>query len=191
MVEYLVKGCSTLDQFDLRTNPFAGLTPRDGPDAIARAVEARLADPASDEDRMHRAQQNLQIDSDDGETSGRIALVDGLEVRLSLRTVGEHHFRVTVFDPQRRPVPSASAELTIVRTYASARGIPATHDLAVKALRDDLSEENELLISLRKGTPLPTDRTPLRVRAARSLQHDEPRPARDCPWTPSAVSGVT
>jgi len=50
-----------LDLFDLRTNPFAvvGLTPRDGPDAIARAVEAQLADTAADEDRLRRAQQSL------------------------------------------------------------------------------------------------------------------------------------
>jgi hypothetical protein len=50
-----------LDLFDLTTNPFAvlGLTPRDNADAIARAVEALLADPAADEGRVRRAQQNL------------------------------------------------------------------------------------------------------------------------------------
>lgn len=50
-----------MELFDLRTNPFAvlGLTPRDGPDAIARAVEARLADPVADEHRLRQAQQNL------------------------------------------------------------------------------------------------------------------------------------
>jgi molecular chaperone DnaK len=117
---------------------------------------------------------DLQVDSHDGWTSGRTALADGLEVRVPLRTVGEHRFRVTVFDPQGRPAPSATTELTIVRTYASARGIPATHDLAVKALKDDLSKENELLIFLHKGTPLPREHMPLRVRAARSLHHGEP-----------------
>jgi molecular chaperone DnaK len=129
-------------------------------------LRARVKDGAAGHD--------LQVDSQDGWTSGRTALADGLEVRLPLRTVGEHRFRVTVFDPQGRPVPSASAQLTIVRTYASARDIPATHDLAVKALKDDLSEENELLIFLHKGTPLPTERLPLKVRSARSLNHGEP-----------------
>jgi hypothetical protein len=56
-----VKRVFDLDLFDLGTNPFAvlGLTPRDKPDAITRAVEARLADPAADEDGLRRAQQNL------------------------------------------------------------------------------------------------------------------------------------
>lgn len=121
------------------------------------------------------AGHDLQVDSHSGWTSGRSRLTNGLEITLPLRTVGEHRFRVTVFDPQGRPVPSASAELTVVRTYASASGIPATHDLAIKALKSDLSEENELIIFLHKGTPLPTECPPLKVRAARSLQPGEPK----------------
>ena len=99
------------------------------------------------------AGHDLEVESD-GWTSGRCKLADGLEIGLPLRTVGEHRFRVTVFDPQGRPVPSASAELTIVRTYASASAIPATHSLAVKLLESDLSEVNTLVIFLQKGTSL-------------------------------------
>jgi hypothetical protein len=47
--------------FDLRTNPFAvlGVSPRDGRDAITRALEQRLGDPEIDEDFLHQAQRSL------------------------------------------------------------------------------------------------------------------------------------
>jgi len=117
---------------------------------------------------------DLQVDSHDGWTSGRSALVDGLEVRLPLRTVGEHRFRVTVFDLQGRPVPSASAELTIMRTYASASGTRATHNIAVKIRDSDLSEVNTLEAFLKKETTttLPAENT-LEVRAARAVRSGE------------------
>ncbi len=127
-------------------------------------LRARVQRPAAGHD--------LEVESD-GWTSGRCKLADGLEISLPLRTMGEHQFHVTVFDPQGRPVPPASAELTIVRTYASASAIPATHSLAVKALESDLSEVNTLLVFLEKGRALPADGPPLKVRAARSLKPDE------------------
>ena len=114
----------------------------------------------------------VQVDSDEGWTSGRKALADGLEVELPLPRVGEHRFRATVFDPQGRPVPSASAELTIVRTHASARGIPATKHLAVKLRESDLSKGNILASFLAKGELLPTSGT-LPVRSAETIRFGE------------------
>ncbi len=114
----------------------------------------------------------VQIDCDDGWTSGRKELLDGLEVELPLRAVGEHRFRATVFDPRGRPVASASAELMIVRTYASARGIRATHHLAVKVRESEFRERNTLDIFLQKGADLP-DNDELPVRAARTLKSGE------------------
>ena len=119
------------------------------------------------------AEYALQVDSHEGWTSGRSELVDGLEVKLPLPRVGEHRFRANVFDPQGRPVPAASTELTIVRTHASARGIPATRHLAVKLRESDLSQGNTLDVFLPKGEQLPkSNRLP--VRAAESLRSGEP-----------------
>jgi molecular chaperone DnaK len=123
--------------------------------------------------RQGAAGHDLQVDSHDGWTSGRSPLVDGIEVRLPLGTVGEHRFRITVFDQRGRPVPSASAELTIVRTYTSASGTPATHNIAVKIRESDLSEVNTLAPFLKKETTtLPAEST-LKVRAARALRSGE------------------
>jgi molecular chaperone DnaK len=123
--------------------------------------------------QLPAAGHELEVDSE-GWTSGRCELADGLELALPLRAAGEHRFRVIVFDPEGRPVPSASAELTIVRTYASASGIPATHSLAVKVLESGLSKVNTLAVFLEKGTSLPAKSDSLPVRAARPLKPDEP-----------------
>jgi molecular chaperone DnaK len=114
----------------------------------------------------------IQIDSEEGWESGRMALADGLEVKLPLRRAGENRFRAIVFDPSGRPVPSASAELTIVRIHASARSIPATRNLAVMIRESDAAEHNELEIFLVKGAELPKSGMKP-VRAARSLKSDE------------------
>jgi molecular chaperone DnaK len=123
--------------------------------------------------KSRAAGYDLQVDSHEGWTSGRSELVDGLEVKLPLPRVGKHRFRATVFDPQGRPVPAASTEITIVRTHASARGIPATRHLAVKLRESDLSQGNTLDVFLPKGEQLPkSNRLP--VRAAESLRSGEP-----------------
>jgi molecular chaperone DnaK len=122
--------------------------------------------------KSRAAGYEVQVDSDEGWTSGRKELLDGLDVKLPLRRVGEHRFRANVFDPHGRPVASASTQLVIVRTHASARGIPATHNLAVKIRESDLSEQNTLDIFLKKGTDLPMSAVKC-VRAARSLTSGE------------------
>ena len=111
----------------------------------------------------------VQVDSDQGSTTGRKTLADGLEVELPLRKLGENRFRALVFDPTGRPVASASTEFVIVRTYASARDMRATHNLAVKVLDSDRSVVSTLEIFLEKGTPLPKTGT-INVRAAKSLE---------------------
>jgi molecular chaperone DnaK len=123
--------------------------------------------------KSRAAGYDLQVDSHEGWTSGRSELVDGQEVKLPLPRVGEHRFRATVFDPQGRPVPAASTEITIVRTHASARGIPATRHLAVKLRESDLSKGNTLDIFLAKGDQLPASNA-LPVRAAATLRFGEP-----------------
>jgi molecular chaperone DnaK len=114
----------------------------------------------------------VQVDSHEGWTSGRKALADGFEAKLPLRGVGEHHFHANVFDPAGRPVPSASTDLVIVRAHASARAMPATHNIAVKVRESEFNERNTLDILLEKGAKLPTEGV-RRVRAARTLKPDE------------------
>jgi molecular chaperone DnaK len=66
---------------------------------------------------------------------------------------GENDFRATLFDASGRPL--GATVLKVVRTYASAAGIPATQTLAVK-VRDSVGGSRNVLDPLvKKGTLLP------------------------------------
>jgi molecular chaperone DnaK len=108
-----------------------------------------------------------------GLTTSREALSDDTSVDLPLTDMGENRFRLLVFDPSGRPVASASSDFVIVRTHASAQGIPATQNIAIKVRESDHSGRNTLLLFIEKGTLLPAQGS-CKVRAARRIKSGEP-----------------
>jgi molecular chaperone DnaK len=95
----------------------------------------------------------VQIDAMTGWTSGRVEVRDGAAIKVPVADHGDNGFRATLFDASGRPL--GATILNIVRTYASAAGIPATQTLAVK-VRDSAGGSRNLLDPLvKKGTLLP------------------------------------
>lgn len=116
----------------------------------------------------------LQIDAPDGWSSGVIDMREDLTQEVPLSNRGDNHFRVTVYDASGLPVADASSEITIVRTHASAAGIPATHTISVKVVAKVGSAEANVLEPLvEKGTALPADGSKT-FRAAHDLRGGEP-----------------
>ena len=100
----------------------------------------------------------LQIDTQEGWTSGLIDIRGDLGVEVPVADRGDNRFRITVYDPSGVPVVEACSEITIFRTHASAAGIPATHTLSVKVVEPASGQErNELEPLVTKGTLLPAD----------------------------------
>jgi molecular chaperone DnaK len=95
----------------------------------------------------------VQIDAPTGWTSGRVGVRDGVTIKLPVGDHGENSFRATLFDVSGKPL--GVTILKVVRTYASAAGIPATQTLAVK-VRDRAGGSRNMLDPLvTKGTLLP------------------------------------
>ena len=98
----------------------------------------------------------LRIDTPEGWSSGLIDITSNLRVEVPVANIGDNRFRITVYDPSGAPVAEACSEITIVRTHASAAGIPATHTLSVKVVETESgTERNELEKLVLKGTLLP------------------------------------
>jgi len=113
----------------------------------------------------------VQAETDTGWTSGQFALLATKEIKdIPLSRLGPNRLRVTVFDESGMPLREASSEFTILRTGASADGMPLMHNIAVKVVEGALSaERNELHRIIKKGTELPKSGIePLR--AARDLR---------------------
>jgi molecular chaperone DnaK len=99
------------------------------------------------------AECTVQIDATTGWTSGRVEVRDGMTVKVPVSDPGDNDFRATVFDESGRPLGATA--IKVVRTYASAVGIPATQTLAVK-VRDSAGVNRNVLHSLvTKGMLLP------------------------------------
>jgi molecular chaperone DnaK len=99
----------------------------------------------------------IQIDSDEGWTSGQLEL-DGIsDIReVPLARKGENKFRITVFDASGAARSESSSEIVVFRAGATAAGMPMTHNLAVKIVSSiSGSERNTLHTLARKGTILP------------------------------------
>jgi molecular chaperone DnaK len=106
----------------------------------------------------------IQIESTEGWSSGRKALVADMTIEVPLPARGDNHFRVLVFDPQGAPETQATTRFTITRTYASAAGIPATQTIAAAVLDDGVRKRNALHPIIKKGTLLPASgREPFRA----------------------------
>lgn len=107
----------------------------------------------------------VQVDREDGWTSGRKALDTETTLELPLGRAGlVSHFRLFLFDPEGRPDPNGVATFEIQRTAGSVLGVPAALTLAVKVRENVRSARNTLEPILKKGTPLPASgSTPFRA----------------------------
>ena len=124
-------------------------------DFPARTSDDRARVRISSEAGAALAGTEFQIDSTTGWTSGRKGVEDGLVLEIPLGELGENSFRVTVFDSTGRPITKATTTLSIVRTYASAAGIPATQTVAVKVRETLTGARNVLEPIIQKGSLLP------------------------------------
>lgn len=116
----------------------------------------------------------LQIDTPKGWTSGLVDIRSDLSVEVPVEDLGDNRFRISVYDSSGAPVAEACSEITILRTHASAAGIPATHTLSVKVLDTASGQErNELEPLVTKGALLPA-RDSKAFRAAKDLRGGQP-----------------
>lgn len=98
----------------------------------------------------------LEVLDEEGSSSGRIPLSGPLSVSVSVRKQGKNRYSVSVFDPTGAKVESASREISITRSEASAASVPMTYNLAVKIQHGLVGyERNKLEILVKKGTALP------------------------------------
>ncbi|PRH81242.1 Hsp70 family protein [Arenimonas caeni] len=111
----------------------------------------------------------FQIDSlDTGWSSGRLSLVDGASVDLTLTKNGENTFRVLALDGGGSPIELPTRDIVISRTAATVDAIPASHSVGLEVL-DKVGGQPELEWIVRSGDPLPK-RGQLRVVSARSIR---------------------
>lgn len=97
----------------------------------------------------------FQIDSlDSGWSSGRLGLIDGAAVDLTLSKPGANTFKVFVFDAAGAPLTLADNKVVIARTTASVDAIPASHSIGVEAL-EKLGGRFVLDYLVREGDQLP------------------------------------
>lgn len=97
----------------------------------------------------------FQIDSlDNGWSSGRMPLKDGVGVELVLAKPGENTFKVFVFDSSGGPVALKDDKIVISRTAASIDAIPASHSVGVEA-RDKIGGLLVLDYLVKEGDQLP------------------------------------
>lgn len=116
------------------------------------------------------AGHRLRIDGEDGWTSGLVDLEPELRIEVPVLNQGENRYRASVYDPLNAPVLEASVEICIVRTFASAGGIPAQQNISVKVAHGaDESRRNELELLIEKGTILPASGTKT-FRSAKNLR---------------------
>ena len=77
----------------------------------------------------------FQLDSiTTGWTSGRMVLKDGSSVDLPLPNLGEHAFRVFVYDGTGQSMRLPQERISITRTAATVDAIPASHTLGLEVL---------------------------------------------------------
>ena len=98
----------------------------------------------------------LEVLDEEGSSSGRIPLNGPLNINVSVRKSGANRYMVNVFDQTGGKVESASREICITRSEASAASVPMTYNLAVKVQHGMVGyERNKLEILVKKGTALP------------------------------------
>ncbi|MCE8036109.1 MAG: Hsp70 family protein [Halomonadaceae bacterium] len=114
----------------------------------------------------------IQVDCSRGWTSGRQKLEESVTLRLPIAQQGENHFRISMFGSDGRPLAEASRQIVILRTHASATGIPATQTISAKVVEMGSGGAiNTLEPMIAKGTLLPAEGTKS-FRAARGVRSE-------------------
>jgi molecular chaperone DnaK len=113
----------------------------------------------------------VQVDTEDGWTSGQVTLKNTSEIRdIPLSRGGDNKIRVCIFDENGTIIGGASKDLTIFRADAASDGMPMTHNLAVKIVTGAIGSERNILMTLvKKGTLVPKSGVE-HFRAARALR---------------------
>ncbi|MFA6279518.1 MAG: Hsp70 family protein [Bdellovibrionales bacterium] len=91
----------------------------------------------------------------EGWDSGMIPLSAGLTIEAPLQKVGENVFDVHVMDESGAQFEDHAERLKITRLVASPAAVPAAHSIAVKVRQSAEAEENNFLMLVNKGDPLP------------------------------------
>jgi molecular chaperone DnaK len=114
-------------------------------------IRVQVVDPSQSRGRR------IQIDSDEGWTSGQLDLERISDIKdVPLARKGENKFKITVFDVSGSARTESSSEIIVFRAGATAAGMPLTHNLAVKVVSSiSGSEKNTLHTLAKKGTILP------------------------------------
>lgn len=129
-------------------------------------IKARLVVQLTGNDN---SELEFQVDSiDTGWTSGRMKLMHGAEVYLSLAKNGENTFKFYVFDSAGQAISLQENTIIITRTTATVDIIPASHSIGV-AVRDANSSAQSLEWLVRAGDALPK-KGQLKFRAAEALK---------------------
>ncbi len=100
----------------------------------ARTSEDRARIKVKPTGEAANGEYEIQIDSQDGWTSGKKEVSPDLAIQVPLPATGENPFRITIFNQAGAPVQDASSTISITRTHATAAGIPATHTISVKVV---------------------------------------------------------
>lgn len=97
----------------------------------------------------------FQIDSiDTGWTSGRLPLIHGTTIDVTLTKPNENIFKVFVFDPVGGPIALDQDKIVINRTAATVDAIPASHSIGIEVL-EKLGGRPVLDYLVHAGDPLP------------------------------------
>ena len=111
----------------------------------------------------------FQVDSlDTGWSSGRMPLVTGTTVDVSLPNSGDNTFRVSVFDAAGGALALEQDQITITRTAALVDAIPASHSIGIEAL-EKIGGRGSIEWLVRAGDQLPKSGTRI-FKAAESLK---------------------
>lgn len=115
----------------------------------------------------------VEVNSDEGWTSGRKPLSDRMSIEVPLARTGENNFRVMLFDSTGRLLERDSPEIRIQRTAAMADESRMTHSIAVMT-RDQMDTEgaNILHMIAEKGSPMPNSGVAAHFRSAIDIQEE-------------------
>ena len=112
----------------------------------------------------------VEINSDEGWTSGRKKMSGNLTIEAPLNRGGENYFRVMVFAADGKLLEKSGIEFAVTRTAATADSLRLTNTIAVMIRDNDSGNaENVLHLIAEKGTPLPAEGIAADFRAARDL----------------------
>lgn len=115
------------------------------PDVKARIV-AKLPTPTDGE---------FQVDSlDTGWSSGRMKLIDGASLELTLSKPGENIFKIFVFDRNGSPITLKDDKIIMTRTAASIDAIPSSSSIGIETI-DKVGGSSIIDYLIKEGEHLP------------------------------------